>query len=488
MKLSQRIRNQAQSPRLGILLLCATISATVAWVQLTGGAGSIPGSAHLTRHPDTGVELRARFSQPMIVQGEDGTLYLNLEVTTPERDVRVSHHGATDLILVLDRSGSMAEGNKWQFATQAVQSLLDRLSPLDRIGLVTFDTRGRIESPLVSAGSDSIARLRRVLEGLRPGDNTNLGEGLLLAQGLFGQSADSGRRRRVILLSDGHANHGIVQPAELNRVVSRIADRGVIVSSIGMGLGFNEVLMASLADYGMGQFSFLESLESLGNILAAELAQSRQVYADGSEFRLQLPAGVELLDAAGYPFVLEGRTAVIRTGQLLESRQKEFMLTLRVDNRRVADYRMGEMGLSYRIDGREYRQEIPAGNLQVACVAPARKEEVVESIDQQVYRKAWIRNNLGSLMKSVSNLVRQGDREQAKALLGEYRSRLDAAEEASAVRGLKDEAGNRLAELEAVVDDAFQGRDKKLKQNRAAKELYGASQKLQRVEKKNPTP
>ncbi len=325
-----------------------------------------------------------------------------------------------------------------------------------------------------------------MVDGLRPGDNTNLGEGLLLAQGLFRESSGSERRRRVILLSDGHANHGIVEPSELNRLVGRIADGGVIVSSIGMGLGFNEVLMASLADHGMGQFSFLESLESLGTILAGELAQSRQVYADGSEFRLELPAGIRLQDAAGYPFVLEGRTAVIRTGQLLEGRHKEFMLTLQVDNRRVADYKFGRMGLTYRIEGREYRQEIPAGKLQVACVAAARKQEVVESIDQQVYREAWIRNNLGSLMKSVSNLVRQGKKERAKAVLGEYRSRLDAAEEASAVPGLKDEAGSRLAELEAVVDDAFLGRNQKLKQNRAAKELYGASQKLQRVEKKNP--
>ncbi len=486
MKPYQRLRNHAQSPRLGVLFLCATISATVAWVQLAGGAGSVSGSNHLTRHPGTGVKLQARFSQPMIVQGEDGTLYLNLAVTTPERDVRMLDPKATDLILVLDRSGSMAEGNKWQFAIQAVQSLLDRLSPADRIGLVTFDTRGRIESPLVPAGSQALVRLRSVVDGLRPGDNTNLGEGLLLAQGLFRESSGSERRRRVILLSDGHANHGIVEPSELNRLVGRIADGGVIVSSIGMGLGFNEVLMASLADHGMGQFSFLESLESLGTILAGELAQSRQVYADGSEFRLELPAGIRLQDAAGYPFVLEGRTAVIRTGQLLEGRHKEFMLTLQVDNRRVADYKFGRMGLTYRIEGREYRQEIPAGKLQVACVAAARKQEVVESIDQQVYREAWIRNNLGSLMKSVSNLVRQGKKERAKAVLGEYRSRLDAAEEASAVPGLKDEAGSRLAELEAVVDDAFLGRNQKLKQNRAAKELYGASQKLQRVEKKNP--
>lgn len=477
MKLHQRIRHYAQSPRLGILLLCVLVSATVAWVQLSGRNRPLPSQK---------VAFEAQFSQPMIVQGEDGTVYLNLSVTTPEAETLLPEEGASDLILVLDRSGSMGEGNKWQFATRAVHSLLDRLTPSDRIGFVTFDTSGRLEMPLVTATADAIKRLRRRIDQLAPGENTNLGEGLLLAQSQLRHYPASGRRRRVILLSDGHANQGITDLNDLNRLAARIADEGAVVSSIGMGLGFNEVLMASLADHGMGRFSFLESLESLGSILAAELSQSRQVFANGSEVQLELPPGVELTDAAGFPFLMQGRTAVVRTGQLLSGRQKEFIFTLQVDNRRPANYRLAHVGLTYLRNGERYLQEIQSENLHVACVAPERKPEAVASVDQEVYRDAWIRNNLGSLMKSVSNLVRAGNEEAARAILGDYRSRAEEAEQAAAVPGLADEVKSQLSELEAKVDDAFHGADQKVKQNRAAKELYGASQKLQRVQKKNP--
>ena len=85
------------------------------------------------------------------------------------------------------------------------------------------------------------------------------------------------------MLSDGHANTGIVEPAQLQKTARRLADRGSVVSTVGMGLGFNETLMASLADQGMGSFSYLEHLETLGTILASELSDSRRVFADGSE-------------------------------------------------------------------------------------------------------------------------------------------------------------------------------------------------------------
>ena len=138
----------------------------------------------------------------------------------------------------------------------------------------------------------------------------------------------------------------------------RIADSGSILSTVGMGLGFNETLMASLADHGMGSFSILEHLESLGTILAKELDDSRDIYADGSEMRIVLPHGVELVEAAGYPFVLEGRTAVIRTGQLFQESTKSFMATLRVANHVPAEYVLGDIDLSYRVDGRLYQQEV----------------------------------------------------------------------------------------------------------------------------------
>ena len=309
---------------MSILVLGLGILATLVWVQIQGrstaGLYSHHGRSHTLSsiHPKTGIQLRANLSQPMVIQGGDGTVYLDLTVLTPKTNEEPQT--PTDTIVVLDRSGSMGDDNKWRYA----------------------NTRA----------------LTSVVSSLRPGGHTNLGDALLLAEGVASDSHLAERRSRIVLLSDGLANKGIIEPAALASISRRIADRGSIVSTIGMGLGFNEMLMASLADHGMGSFHFLEDLESLGTLLAGELSDSRWVLAEGSELRIHLPDGVELHDVAGLPFVLEGRTAVIRTGQLFQNSTKHFLATLRVNSAVPTEYSIQDIGLTYRVDGRPYQQEI----------------------------------------------------------------------------------------------------------------------------------
>lgn len=490
MNVLTRFNSIGKSPKAGVLAVLVGILATLVWVQLRGSSVTVPAhirpggvSTSSSVHPGTGVNFQASLSQPMIVQGSDGRVYLDLSIGTPEAFPAGVQRVPTDTIVVLDRSGSMGEDNKWRYATKAVYSLLNGLLQNDRIALITFDSGARVDSRLVWASEENTRRLREIVSGLRPGASTNLGQALLFAEDIARAKPSSERRRRVILLSDGHANTGIVSPEELSAITRRIADRGSIVSTIGMGLGFNETLMASLADHGMGNFSYLEHLESLGTILATELADSRSVYADGSEVRIQLPSGIELVEAAGYPYVWEGRTVVIRTGQLFQGSTKRFMTTLRVANHTPAEYSIGSIDLSYRVNGRSYQQQVESAKLQIACVPPERKEAAVASIDKDVYRHAWIKNNLGSIIKKVGDSVRAGKREEAKELMDSYRSQLDEAD--LAVPGVKSQTERQLKELEARVDDAFQGRDQKVKQNRAAKSFLGASQELQREVDKN---
>jgi Ca-activated chloride channel family protein len=412
----------------------------------------------------------------MITQGGDGTVYLDLTLLAPE--TQTSHQVPTDAIVVLDRSGSMGDDNKWYYATEAVYSLLDRLTPVDRIALITFDTHARINSRLVHADGQQTRRVRNVIRSVRPGASTNLGDALLLAERIAASAGTSERQTRIILLSDGQANTGIVEPTELATISRRIADSGNVLSTIGMGLGFNETLMASLADHGMGSFNYLEHLESLGTILAQELSDSRQVLAEGSEIRMVLPHGVELRDVAGLPFALEGRTAVIRTGQLFQNSRKRLTTTLQVASHSLKEYKIGSIDLNYNVKGTRYRQSIQSDQLKIACVEPERQEEVLASVDKDVFQDAWIRNNLGAVMRSVSGFVREGNETEAKEAMQFYKTKLEEAD--ALVPGLKKQADKELRELEVRVDEAFRGRGQATKQNRAAKALLEAGQELQR--------
>ena len=424
MSILERFRFLNSSPRAGLEALAIGLGVTLIWVQILGGTSTIKnlwpfGSAteHITIDPITGVRLNATLSQPKIVQGGDGIVYLDLTIITPDDPERRKSVVSTDILVVLDRSGSMGEGQKWQYATQEVQSLLDLLNLSDRIALISFDSSARLDSPMAPATPPNIDRIRAVLHSLSPGASTNLGDALLLAERTTGILSEGPRRRRVMVLSDGHANTGIVEPSQLQKIARRMADSGSVVSTVGMGLGFNETLMASLAYQGMGSFSYLEHLESLGSILTAELRDTRRVFAEGSEVRLAFPPGARIIDVAGYPFEMNGTIAVIRTGQLLRDSTKGLMATLQIPSQSTGNHKFSAIDLFYRSGSRAHQQTLAGGKLLIACVAAKRKAEVVASIDHRVYREAWIENNFGALMKKVGDFVCSGEKSKASGLI-----------------------------------------------------------------------
>ena len=174
---------------------------------------------------------------------------------------------------------------------------------------------------------------------------------------------------------------------------------------------------------------------------------------------------------------------MIRTGQLFQNSTKEFMATLRILSHTQAEYSLAKIDLNYRVDGRSFQQPVSSAGLTVACVPPERQEEVVASIDKDLYRQAWIKNNLGSMMRKIGDYVRTGEQEKAKEEMQFFRSRVDEA--SAAVPELKEAADRELSDLESRVDYAFEGDDQDKKQNRAAKSFLGAGQALQRQTNSN---
>ena len=86
-----------------------------------------------------------------------------------------------------------------------------------------------------------------------------MGAGLNAALNLL-HNSHSDSARKILLLADGQANQGITNPEQLAQMAARATHYGAVLSTIGMGLGFNESLMAKLADHGMGHYSYLEDL------------------------------------------------------------------------------------------------------------------------------------------------------------------------------------------------------------------------------------
>jgi len=263
----------------------------------------------------SGVALTGTLSQTKLVRGESGEVFLRVTVTTPEI-TKNSAQQAADTVVILDQSGSMSVDNRLPYAKRAIHELIDRLSPQDRFALVTFDSRAQILSDLNSVTADEKRRLHQLVDRIQPGSGTNMGAGIELARSIL-RGRNSDRAQKAILLSDGEANEGITNPQTLGQMTSSINRESASVSTIGMGLGFNEQLMSSLADWGGGTFSYLEHLDKLSEILNRNLQDARSLFAATSTVEITLPDGARIVDAGGYPIESGSGIVKIPTGQLL---------------------------------------------------------------------------------------------------------------------------------------------------------------------------
>lgn len=431
---------------------------------------------------DSPVQITTKLSQTRFVQNEANTVYLDVSITPPKTLDSIKQVRATDFIIVLDRSGSMSEDKKMPFAKAAVWDIIGRLGDSDRFALVSFADQAIVQSPLIPVNAANKGYLNNIVSEVVPSGGTNLGDGLSAALRLLESGAGDGPRK-IVLLSDGQANQGIIDPEQLAQMSATATRYGAVVSTIGMGLGFNEALMSKLADHGMGHYAFLEDLSGLGQILNRDLNETRQIYANSSLLEIKLPSGVRLIDAGGYPVTtIDATTLQIPTGQLLAGTTKHFVVTMTIPNAEVGSLALGDMRLNYSANGKERQTPIESEQLKLAVVAPALREEALKSIDKDVYQQSWLGNNLGIVKKKISDLVRSGNQPAAKQAISAYRQEVKAAEAASSVPLADAKMDETLNKLESEVDGAFSGSsaDQEVKRNRAAKSMQYESIKEQR--------
>lgn len=491
-RLRTRLSHMVHSPRVTLWIFVALVVGTVAAIlapQLArsgGGIQPVPGGSPVTisNQDINGLQLAGTLSQSKIVQGSNGVLYLELSITTPMAVPTAAVYQPSDIIVVLDRSGSMAAENKLPYAKEAVRSVVEQLQAADRFALVTFASYATVNTALTHVSAAMREQIAAQLDSLRPGDATNISDGLLKARDLL-EGSTSGRSRRIILLSDGETNRGIVDPQELGKIAASFGHYGAVLSTIGMGLGFNETLMASLSDYGMGHYAYLEHLAALGDILQKNLQDAQQVYASASNVDMTLSDGVTIRDAGGYPIDLGAQpgTARILTGRLLHGAKKRFVVTLQVPTAHIGKVPLGAVTLHYTTGGHNSSIVLPTDDLQVAILEPERQEEAVASIDQELYRQVWERNNLGRMQKALSHWLRHGDRKKAEEAIATYRDELQQAEAVSGIALSNPETSQKLSTMEQDLHGAFTGPapQQESKRNRAAKDQHQQSLRQQRT-------
>lgn len=203
-----------------------------------------------------------------VCRDEPVVLDVLVRITPPQPEVHFSRP-SINLALVLDRSGSMAEGKKMSHACQAAVFAVEQLLPTDRVSVTTFDN---LVETVVPAGPvvDKPGVVRKI-QGIRPRSQTDLHAGW--AEGA--RQAESGRAdtgvNRVILLSDGQANAGVTDPNKIAADVRGMAAQGVTTTTMGVGESYNEDLLEAMARAGDGRYYYVETPVQLADIFQTEL-------------------------------------------------------------------------------------------------------------------------------------------------------------------------------------------------------------------------
>lgn len=216
------------------------------------------------------MELQTHLSQDRFFWMKDevtrtDAAYLLVELTAPPA-AAIPHRAPTNLVVVLDRSGSMSGGRLDQ-AKQALRGVVDRLTAADNFGLVTFDNE--IEVPVPAGPVTHPDAIKQAINGISARGMTDLGSGLIRGlQEARRLSADAGVR--VLLISDGHANQGINDPVRLGEFVGSFLEHRITTSTLGMGLGYDETLLSAIAQHGGGREHFAEEADTAAALIAAE--------------------------------------------------------------------------------------------------------------------------------------------------------------------------------------------------------------------------
>lgn len=372
------------------------------------GASAPPAVRSVTPRSATGRVIPAVSLDRARVLARDGEdLFVLIGFEVPHVALRSVERVPINLALVIDRSGSMEERGKLTYAVEASRRLIDAMAPTDALGVVEYDDRITVLWPSSPLRSPALVKQR--IAGLTPRGSTNLAGGLL--SGLDEVARTRGERGidRVLLLSDGLANQGITDPTEIAEFVSQARRRGISVSTIGLGLDYNEDLMQAIAEAGGGNYYYVESPTQVDAIFQRELSTLFTTVAMDVRLRFDALGPVRAVSVVGHETTAEDGGVVVRLENLYAGEKRSILLKLTLDARKPGPLALGALQLDYT-DNDSGRQERSAFDLTV--VSTADSAAVAASTDRATAAEATLLTTEQEHVEYIRQYER-GEKEEA---------------------------------------------------------------------------
>lgn len=223
-----------------------------------------------------------------------------LRVALKGREIDFNNRPASNLVFLIDVSGSMNQPNKLPLLKAALRLLIDRLSENDRVAMVVYAGSSGLVLP--STTGDRQAVIASALEQLQAGGSTNGASGIQLAYDTARRHFIRGGTNRVILCTDGDFNVGITDQGSLTRLIEEQAKSGVFLSVLGFGTGnYQDSTMEKLADRGNGNYAYIDNLNEARKTLVEQAGGTLVTIAKDVKLQLEFnPQQVAAYRLIGY--------------------------------------------------------------------------------------------------------------------------------------------------------------------------------------------
>jgi Ca-activated chloride channel family protein len=352
------------------------------------------------------MELTYRLAHPATPTQDGSVALLLVTVRAPALPLkrRPMHLG-----IAIDRSSSM-RGTPLETAKVALRQFMGQLVADDKLTLVAFNDETSILAGGVPASDKS--SLEIAIGSMQAEGMTNLSGGWLAAADLLTRSETPGHDSRIILLTDGQANRGVCDPAAIALIADGLRTRGIATTTIGIGADYDDSLLTVIAAHTGGNQHHADEADRIGPILAAELEDLVELYAQNVTLRFAPSAGVVTAQTLnGYPTVPHDGGFSVLCGDIVAGDERSVLIEF-VCKPGAGPQQLSAVTLSYQ---------------QVACQVAFHESVAFVDImradtDEPVPMDPIVAHNL-SIVKTVearreaSRAVEVGEHDQARNIL-----------------------------------------------------------------------
>lgn len=223
-----------------------------------------------------------------------------LKIGLKGKEISMKNLPTSNLVFLLDVSGSMNRENKLPLLKSSIKILLDQLRPQDKVAIVVYAGSAGLVLPSTSAKEKQ--KIIKALDQLEAGGSTAGGQGIELAYKIAQQNFIKGGNNRVVLASDGDFNVGISGKTDLETLISQKRKTGVFLTCLGFGMGnYKDDKMETLANKGNGNYAYIDNLQEAKKYLGKEFAGN--IYTIAKDVKIQIefnPKYVQSYRLIGY--------------------------------------------------------------------------------------------------------------------------------------------------------------------------------------------